>query len=81
MKAVGVIGQDRAEQSVDSRRNRHTRGLAQPVRRDAGSPVPLDSTASTSAPAHGVEGRALTSAVRLMGVERGPRPQEGAAYG
>ena len=81
MEAVGVIGQERAEHGVEYGRSRHTRDLAQPVRRDAGRAIPHGPTASTSAPAHGVEGRALTSAVRLAGFERGPRPQEGAAYG
>jgi hypothetical protein len=81
MEAVGVIGQEGAEHGVEYGRSRHARDLAQPVRRDAERDIPHGPNASTSAPAHGVEGRALTSAVRLAGFERGPRPQEGAAYG
>jgi hypothetical protein len=81
MQAVGVIGQEGAEHSVEYGRTRHTRDLAQPDRRDAERDVPDGPNTSTSTPAHGVEGRALTSAVRLAGFERGPRPQEGAAYG
>ena len=81
MQAVSVIGQERAEHGVEGRRSRHTREFAQPDGLHAGRDTPMSPITSTSAPAHGVEGRALASAVRLAGLARGPRPQEGAAYG
>ena len=81
MQAVSVIGQERAEHGVAGRPSRHMREFAQPDGMHAGRDIPVSPTASTSAPSHGVEGRALTSAVRWADLERGPRPLEGAAYG
>ena len=81
MQTYGGIRQECVEYGARVKRHRHTRSLAQTDGRHAGRPQPVEDITSRRAPTAGAGSRARINAVHRVCLERGMRPQTGAAYG
>jgi hypothetical protein len=80
MRTRDVIRLVSVEQDVDFGRHRHMRNLAHPLGDDAPGRI-RESLSFVSGAEFERRGKALMSAVCCADLTRGPRPQEGAAYG